>query len=188
MASSWARAPWWVVAAALVVGAGIGRLSAQPSPSRGVATATVAAITPSTSISRSGPTVPIEAEALALPSTNMTALPNVAGAASVNAGVSVHASARTRVSSDLAAERGLLDIARAALGRSDAATALEACDKHERRFPHGALTEEREALAIQALADSKRSSEARARAQRFRTEYPKSIFLAALLGAVESDP
>jgi hypothetical protein len=77
----------------------------------------------------------------------------------------------------LAAERALLEPARAALARGDAIAALDAIARHEKAFPSGALTEEREALAIQTLAAAHRGDEARTRAQRFKTRWPQSVFL-----------
>lgn len=80
----------------------------------------------------------------------------------------------------LAAQRDLLDGARAALGRGDYASALGAVEAHERRYPSSVLSEEREALAIKALAGTGRHGEAEARAARFRSRYPNSIMLPAI--------
>lgn len=77
----------------------------------------------------------------------------------------------------LAAESRLVDTARAALAHGDFAAALIAVTNHERRFPYGRLAEEREALQIQALAGAHQDSEARTRAEAFRTRYPESFFL-----------
>jgi TolA-binding protein len=84
---------------------------------------------------------------------------------------------------DLSAERAVLDVARTALGRGDAAHALASTEEHAKRFPRGALSEEREAIAVQALAQSGKPSEARARALRFKKDYPESILLPAVLAA-----
>jgi hypothetical protein len=80
----------------------------------------------------------------------------------------------------LAEERSLIDRARSALARGDSSSSLEACDLHARKFPRGRLSEERELLAVQALVRSHALDAARARAGRFRTNYPKSMFLPAL--------
>lgn len=56
-----------------------------------------------------------------------------------------------RSRSTLGAERMLLDRARAALIRNRPADALLALREHKRRFPHGVMTEERNALMVQAL-------------------------------------
>jgi hypothetical protein len=80
----------------------------------------------------------------------------------------------------LEAERAVLDVARTALGRGDGANALGAIDEHGRRFPRGALAEEREAMAIQALRLLGRDGEARARLERFRARFPTSLIRPAL--------
>jgi len=81
---------------------------------------------------------------------------------------------------ELAAERALIDRARTALGRGDPSAALEAVAAHEARFPRGRLAEERELVAIQALSRGGRAAETKARADRFRKVYPKSVFLPAI--------
>jgi hypothetical protein len=94
-------------------------------------------------------------------------------------------------STGLADERRLLDGARAALSRGEAAAALPPLAEHARRFPHGILTEEREALAIQALARSGRAQEAEERAARFEKAFPGSFMMPAVkdaLGAPRDRP
>jgi hypothetical protein len=54
-----------------------------------------------------------------------------------------------------------------AFARGDAAGALSLIDKIAERFPAGRLGQEREALAIEALARAGRTSEASARARAF---------------------
>jgi hypothetical protein len=80
----------------------------------------------------------------------------------------------------LAAESALLDVARTALARGEPDHALAAVGRHAAQFPHGALAEEREAIAVKALAQSGRGADARARADRFRTRYPESLFSTAI--------
>jgi hypothetical protein len=75
----------------------------------------------------------------------------------------------------LVAETRLIDTARAALARRDFAASLAAADSHAKRFPSGRLTEEREALAVQALAGARRDDEARARGARFHQRFPASL-------------
>jgi len=87
----------------------------------------------------------------------------------------------------LGAERGLLDVARGALARGEAAEALTAVDRHAREYPDGALVEEREALAIKSLVALGRRDEARARAQRFEQRFPNGLLLRTVKGAV-GDP
>jgi hypothetical protein len=101
------------------------------------------------------------------------------------------ASASVSAAAGLADERRLLDGARAALSRGEPSQALGPLDEHTRRFPHGVLTEEREALAIQALARSGRTTEAADRASRFDKTYPTSLMMPAVkdaLGAARDRP
>jgi outer membrane protein assembly factor BamD (BamD/ComL family) len=85
-------------------------------------------------------------------------------------------------SSDLAAERAVLDRARAALERQDGGAALAATREHERRFPHGLLEQEREAMAVRARVQLGRRDEARNRVDRFRARFPGSVLTPALEG------
>lgn len=82
--------------------------------------------------------------------------------------------------STISEERALLDVARRALEREDGAAALAVTREHERRFPNGALLQEREAMAIRALLLIGNTDEARARAGRFRERYPDSLLLPAI--------
>lgn len=84
----------------------------------------------------------------------------------------------------LGVERSLLDVARSALARGEAAEALDAVDRHARDYPDGALVEEREALAIKALMALGRRDEARERAARFELRFPNGLLLRAVRGAV----
>jgi len=86
----------------------------------------------------------------------------------------------TSADADLATERSLIDRARSALARGDVPACLDATSAHAKRFPAGRLGEERELIAIQALTKDGRLAVARARANRFRKTYPKSMFLPAV--------
>jgi len=88
----------------------------------------------------------------------------------------------------LAAERALLDVARSALARGEAAEALAAADRHAREYPDGALAEEREAIAIKALVALGRRDEARARLRELERKHPNSLVLRAVKSAVEGTP
>lgn len=81
-------------------------------------------------------------------------------------------------SSRVAAARQLL---RAGRGRE----ALAALDAVAREFPNGALAQEREALAIEALRASGRLPEARARAGAFLARYPASPHASSVRRALE---
>jgi hypothetical protein len=70
-------------------------------------------------------------------------------------------------------ELSLLGEAQSLLQR-DPARALETTDEHRRSYPRGAYSEEREALAIDALRRLGRHGEAAARARAFLQSYPSS--------------
>jgi hypothetical protein len=70
-------------------------------------------------------------------------------------------------------EPALLARAQDALGH-DPGAALAATEAHRRRFPGGVLAQEREVIAIAALARLGRTAEAEAAARRFLSAYPRS--------------
>ena len=82
----------------------------------------------------------------------------------------------------------MLQPARAAVARADVTAALAAIAEHERRFPNGQLTEEREALRVLALAGAHRSEEARRAAATFRKRFPRSMLLARMNDALGEGP
>ncbi len=88
---------------------------------------------------------------------------------------------------DLSKEREVLDAARAALGRGRPADAIATAEQHATRWPRGYLGEEREVILIQALAASGKRDEAKRRAERFHTAFPKSMLGAAVDVAVGLD-
>ncbi len=75
--------------------------------------------------------------------------------------------------SSLAEEHRLLRAARVALS-ADPARALALTREHERRFPHGVLAQEREVIAIRALALAGDREAAQKKAEGFEEAYPKS--------------
>lgn len=93
--------------------------------------------------------------------------PSAAAPAATDAG-----SARTKRSSGIAEDQ-LLEQARSAL-RSDPARALSLTRQHQLDFPHGALSQEREVIAIEALRRLGRTDEAARRTERFERLYPQS--------------
>jgi len=106
----------------------------------------------------------------------------VSSASAPASAAAAHASAVPSVGAEngLAAERVLLDVARGEIERQNGAAALAATREHERRFPHGLLVQEREAMAVRALVLLGRRDEARARTDRFRAHYPGSVLTQAL--------
>lgn len=97
-------------------------------------------------------------------------------------------SAPTGKDADLARERALIEVARTALSRRQSAAALAALARHSREFPVGQLREERESLWVQALVVADDYPRARARAERFRHQFPRSIFAPAVEQALRSIP
>ncbi|WCQ90196.1 hypothetical protein [Sorangium sp. Soce836] len=91
---------------------------------------------------------------------------------------------------DAETETGLLQRAQDALGARPA-EALALTDVHRARFPRGALSQEREVIAIGALKALGRGGEARARADRFVAEHPSSAYrrrIEVLVPELRSDP
>jgi hypothetical protein len=88
----------------------------------------------------------------------------------------------------LAAERIVLDGARASLVHHDAAGALAALRAHEQSFPRGQLLEERESMRVQALALAHDFNAARATGDKFRRRFPHSMFLPAVERALDAAP
>jgi len=87
-------------------------------------------------------------------------------------------------SASMAEQLALLERARAALGRGDGNAALRMLDEHAREYPTSALSEEREALTIMALARAGQLEQAKARLTQFEARSPGSLMLSALKRAV----
>jgi hypothetical protein len=89
-------------------------------------------------------------------------------------------STELRTGASTAEERALIDRARSALRRGDTHEALVTLMGHERRFPNGALVEERERLIVEALVAAGRIEQARARIDAYVRDHPSGIHRAAL--------
>lgn len=177
-----ARIPAWVAAVTFVAGAATGALVAPRlagAPSVQSAPTEKATASPAPVTAEKATPVSSVTETATAPTVDVRDLPRVASAQPSSSAPPTSASARA-ATSDLTAERSLLDVARTALGRGDFANALASVDAHQKRFPKGALAEEREALAVQALAGAGRRDEARLRAERFARSFPGSILLPAV--------
>ena len=87
----------------------------------------------------------------------------------------------------LASERVLIDTARSALMRQRNEQALDALKRHVREFPQGRLSEERDSLRVQALANLGEVEEARVRAAQFEKTYPASLLRSMVEDAVEKN-
>ncbi|CAN5885534.1 hypothetical protein BH11MYX4_BH11MYX4_22900 [soil metagenome] len=81
---------------------------------------------------------------------------------------------------DLTRERELLDVARASLSRGSPNDAIAAAERHSRRWPQGYLTEERDAVWIQALVAAGRRADAERKAAEFRRGAPNSVLMPAV--------
>ncbi len=88
----------------------------------------------------------------------------------------------------LADELTFVQTARTALVRGDAAGALASAERHRQKYPGGRLSEERESIAIQALARLGHGAEARSRAADFERVYPRSMLLPVISRALGSIP
>lgn len=178
--------PAWIAAATFVLGVGVGAGALASSPRATTTTPTESAETKTPPRPSAAPSVGSAGTSAAPSETSPTLRPEDLPAAATGALASPKPAATTPrgpASGDLSAERAVLDVARTALGRGDPAHALASTDEHARRFPRGALSEEREAIAVQALAQSGRAEEARSRALRFKKDHPESILLPAVLAA-----
>ena len=74
-------------------------------------------------------------------------------------------------------ELRLLDRARRSDARGDYAVVLTVLAEHERSYPAGRLSEEREVLRVKALVGLGRGNEARQVASNFRRQFPRSVLL-----------
>jgi len=74
-------------------------------------------------------------------------------------------------------ELQLLRSARQHVTRGDFAGALSAVAEHDRRFRHGSLVEEREALRVKSLAGLGRQEDAQRAASEFHARFPRSVLL-----------
>lgn len=99
-----------------------------------------------------------------------------------------HAAPEDAPSNALEREIALIDQATAALARDNHAAALASTREHLRRFPDGAMSEDRERLWIDALARSGRRDEARARAAEFFRRFPDSVHRARVERVVAGAP
>ncbi|MGC4095272.1 MAG: hypothetical protein QM756_46585 [Polyangiaceae bacterium] len=98
-----------------------------------------------------------------------------------SAGVNAPRVAPTKADS-VAAELGVIDSARAALARGDAAGALSRLDGYARSYPRGRLALEAEVLRIDALSQSGQSSLAAKRAEAFLRRHPGSVLASRVRG------
>ncbi len=106
---------------------------------------------------------------------------------SLRAGNEPAAAPSSRVNDPVADEQALIEQARAALRRNQR-EALALCEEHRRRFSEPLFAEEREVIAIEALALSGEHAAARERAGRFFAAYPRSAHRTRVSRAIETSP
>lgn len=180
--------PAWSIPAALLVGAFVGgtvvksrelpppraSLNSQPT------TDPIQSANPAPLAIASAPPVAV------VPSTTVTS--SVKSASMISAAPTPAPSASVAKTDTLPRERALLEVARTAFGKNDAQGTLDALDRHRNEFPDGKLSEERDALTIEALVEAGKNDEARARGRQFHLSYPDSILRPAVDDALKSIP
>lgn len=85
-------------------------------------------------------------------------------------------------------ERVLLDAARRKVANGEGAHALSLLREHRRRFPRGRLSEERNALLVNALVVTGAYAEARRAAERFHADHPGSFLAPSVDAAIRAIP
>lgn len=83
-------------------------------------------------------------------------------------------------------EASLLQAAQSAL-KTDPHRALALAEEHRRLYPHGALSQEREVITIEALTRLGRTGEAHAKAKDFEKRYPDSAQKSKVGATVEGN-
>ncbi|MGQ0506919.1 MAG: tetratricopeptide repeat protein [Myxococcaceae bacterium] len=86
--------------------------------------------------------------------------------------------------SALASERAVLEIARTSLSRQKPEDALEALARYSRKFPKGQLSEEANALHVQALVGAGHFDDAKDAAKAFKDKYRSSLLAPAVDAAI----
>lgn len=146
-------APVVVAAPAVVVDAGLAAMSAEPEP-----------------VPEVKPAAPVKVVAPPVKAVAKVAVPAVVAPAP----------APPPPASQGDAELSLLQQAMTAAQSGEPAAALAAVAEHARRFPDSPMAQEREVIAVEALAALGRHDEAKARVAAFRAHWPTSTHLLRL--------
>ena len=186
--TSWARAhPWLSALAMFALGAGSGAaLHASLARERVAYVVQPVAARSDDAVPRVAPSEPVASSAPSGTKRTPVAEPRVVEPSLVEQRGPTSRAPALPSGDTLAAERAIVDVARRALGSGDGAAALQAVAMHEQQFPSGLLEEEREAVAIKALALLGRTDDARSRAARFHARYPRSLLASAVERSVTS--
>ena len=171
-----AGATKWIVSMVLLGALGAGglwtyRSTRSQSPSSvPIATApTLAVVQPKPTVTASASTIDDSLPALAAPTESAAPAPP-------SAAIAKTAAPPTKVAGSVADEARLLREANAALHAGNGAGALALLDEHQRKYPNGALSEERAAERVFALCTLGRVDQARREAVSFLKWHPKSLF------------
>lgn len=165
------------IATALVLGVGLGRLSAPPASPAVSVTPAAPSATPATATSPPSPNEP--------PAASVPLPPSPSASTSGEPHPKADPTPRAAVRSELAAEQALLDRARVALSRGLYPDALSAVRQHAAQFPAGALSAERAGLEVLALSGSGAKQEAEAAARRYIVRYPDGVMIDAVRAVLE---
>jgi hypothetical protein len=136
-----------------------------------IAPAPIEAPTPVAEALNGAPSVPAPAPSI---SGERRALLSSAPALPIQGAVPAPSTRSVAAAGDVAAEVRLLDQAHTAMHAGDAERALGLLEDHGRRYPKGALGEERDAARIAALCALGRTAEARDATDRFLRAAPRS--------------
>ncbi len=167
----------------MTMGAGIHALVTKPSPEPVIAFELPPAV-----VSVIQPEEPTDAGSFVVPELPEKTVPlprrRLKKEVELDAGHAFIGAPMEKTTTTLEAERRLLEPARAALARGMSAQVLDLLGRHLQAFPEGQLVEEREALWVQALAQSGETDSARLRAGLFRERFPKSFLLPVVERAI----
>jgi hypothetical protein len=125
-----------------------------------------------------------------LPATLPAVDPEPTGAGALAGGVSGEGTSSPPPSqptpaTTLREEAALLESVRESLAASRAATALDALDRYDGRFPSGALSEEAAVLRVEALLGVGRREEARRSVEQFAAKHPASSYVPRMRALLE---
>jgi hypothetical protein len=161
------------------------RIAPAPAPQFAAASAAPAVAPTASAVAR-----PVAApSALSAPSTPSAARVDAATSAPRAAGRAAEHTVERATEPGAESEASLLQRAQDAIA-SEPARALALAEAHAAHFPGGALGQEREMIAVAALANQGRAPEARARARRLIAAFPRSAYrrrLEVLLPGLEND-
>jgi Outer membrane lipoprotein len=168
---------WSVVGVCAVTLAGLGWLATSSSrgddlPARPAESVPVAAPTAPSSALASTPTP----ESTSAPAISVDDLPQARNAPPIRSAAFAQPAASASAST-FREELAMVEAARSALASGDTDVCLKALDRHDAKFPDGALASEADITRIEAHAKNGQNARARALADRFLTRHPTSPYV-----------